>query len=62
MDQDSQRLFNAIVILGAALVSGCGSGTTTSSDPVPDAGYKDGAVGVSLDSDGGTTDAGWTGW
>ncbi len=61
MSSKTERLFNAIVILGASLVSGCNSG---SDNPAPDnkGGSDDSGVPNFKVQDGGSYDAGWTGW
>jgi hypothetical protein len=61
MPSKTERLFNAIVILGASLVTGCSSG---SDNPAPDnkAGDDSGTPNFKVQLDAGSSDAGWTGW
>jgi hypothetical protein len=62
MPSKTERLFNAIVILGASLVSGCSSG---SDNPAPDnkGGSGDsGTPNFNVQKDASSSDAGWTGW
>ena len=64
MDSNSERLFNAIVIVGVALVAGCSSSSNdpnSSPSPGPSA-SKDAGPSFQFNADASTPDAGWTGW
>jgi len=61
MSSDQTKLFNAIVILGATMVAGCGSSTSNGSGN-PGAAGNTGAPQFLVDKDAGESDAGWTGW
>jgi hypothetical protein len=60
---DAERLFNTVVVLGAALVAGCGGSDNHPSDTQTDGGVPDAAtIRIDVKGDGGLTDGGWTGW
>ena len=63
MNSDPSKLFNAIVILGSALVVGCSSGSGTSNGSGnPASGGNSGTPQFQVDKDAAVSDAGWTGW
>ena len=64
MTSDTNKLFNAIVVLGAALVSGCssGSGDGSSSSAGGASNDNSGMPQFNVSKDAGNSDAAWTGW
>ena len=65
MSSSTERLFNAIVILGASMVAGCGNGSGDSKgkgSPQPDASADASEPNFIVKLDASTLDAGWTGW
>jgi len=64
MASNSERLFNAIVILGASLVAGCGGTGDTKPKGAPGPSASGDASGPNYvaNGDASTSDAGWTGW
>ncbi len=57
------KLFNTIVILGAALVGGCGGGSSGNTEPSASPNSKtNGSLPYVVPKDAGTSDGGWTGW
>ncbi len=64
MTSNTERLFNAIVILGASLVAGCGSGSNdpnSKANPGPN-GSSDAGPSFTYQPDAGALGGGWTGW
>lgn len=63
MTSNTERLFNAIVVLGASLVAGCGG---TSNDPNskanPAPGASDAGPSFTYQPDASAPGGGWTGW
>ena len=65
MASSTERLFNAIVILGASLVAGCGGGSddpNAKSKQGSDNSSSAGFSSFNVQRDAGSSDAGWTGW
>jgi len=64
MASSTERLFNAIVILGAAMVAGCGGSRDSkgNTSPQPDATTDASEPNFVVNTDASTSDAGWTGW
>jgi len=64
MASNSDRLFNAIVIVGASLVAGCSGNSNdpnSKANPTPGA-NPDAGPSFVFNADASTSDAGWTGW
>ena len=58
----TERLFNAIVIMGASLVAGCNSDSTRSTPDNKGGSDDSGAPNFNVQKDASSSDAGWTGW
>jgi len=63
----TDRLFNAIVILGAAMVAGCNGTDTPAGSPSGSGdsggnGSNDSGLNFKVQKDAAVSDAGWTGW